>query len=417
MYQELTVNLGNLLLSISDAMDLAAPDISSHQLRTGYVAWRMARAGKLDDREVERIFVAALVHDVGALSLEEKQRVHRFEIDDLDLHCRIGAELVAGTPVLAHAAGLVRHHHRQWTDWDQPITDTDVLGSQILLLADFVERQIDRSCFILHQHEAIVDRVRSISDQLVHHDVVDLFVEVARPEEFWFDLVSPRIYSTLLHSGPHRRVSVDLEQIESVATLLSHIVDYRSRFTSTHSAGVAESAVQIAQRFGLGELDVRLLGIAGVTHDLGKLAVPNAILDKPERLSAAETAVMRQHSYFTYTILKSIEGFGQIADWAGLHHEKLDGEGYPFHLAGDRLSTGARILAVADVFTALVEDRPYRQGFDRVRVQSILQEEVHLHRLDRRIVEVLFDNYSEIRQSARDRATEALAYYQKILTA
>jgi HD-GYP domain-containing protein (c-di-GMP phosphodiesterase class II) len=416
VYQEFTVNLGNLLLSISDAMDLAAPDISTHQLRTGYVAWRMAQAGKLDDREVERIFVAALMHDVGALSLEEKQRIHKFE-DDLDLHCRIGAELLAGTSVLAHAAPIVRHHHRMWTEWDQPITDPDVLAAQILLLADFVERQIDRSRYILHQHAAIVDQLRAVSGQLVHPDVVDLFVEVARPEEFWFDLVSPRIYSTLLKSGPHRRISADLEQIESVATLLSHIIDYRSRFTSTHSASVAESAVQIARRFGLGELDVRLLGIAGVTHDLGKLAVPNAILDKPDRLTEAESAVIRQHSYFTYSILKSIEGFGQIADWAGLHHEKLDGSGYPFCLADDRLSTGARILAVADVFTALVEDRPYRGGYDRVKVQAILQEEAHLHRLDRRIVDVLFDNYSEIRRSARDRAVEALAYYQRTLAA
>ena len=88
MYQDFTVNLGNLLLSISDAMDLAAPDISSHQLRTGYTAWRMAQAAGLAADEVERIFVAALMHDVGALSLEEKQRIHRFD-DDLDPHCRI----------------------------------------------------------------------------------------------------------------------------------------------------------------------------------------------------------------------------------------------------------------------------------------------------------------------------------------
>ena len=160
---------------------------------------------------------------------------------------------------------------------------------------------------------------------------------------------------------------------------------------------------------------MRLLGIAGVTHDLGKLAVPNAILDKPERLTEAETQVMRQHSYFTYAILRSIEGFGQIADWAGLHHEKLDGNGYPFHLADERLSTGARILAVADVFTALVEDRPYRAGFDRVRVQAILRDEVHNHRLDRRVVDTLLDDYAEIRRAAMKRAVEARAYYERML--
>jgi hypothetical protein len=131
---------------------------------------------------------------------------------------------------------------------------------------------------------AILDAARDAAGRLVHTDVVGLLVDASQAEEFWFDMVSPRLYSTL---------------------------------TSTHSASVAESAVQIARRFGLGELDVRLLGIAGVTHDLGKLAIPNAILDKPERLTEAEMQVMQQHSYFTYTILRSIEGFGQIADWAG----------------------------------------------------------------------------------------------------
>lgn len=414
MYQDFTVNLGNLLLSISDAMDLAAPDISSHQLRTGYTAWRMAQAAGLAADEVERIFVAALMHDVGALSLEEKQRIHRFD-DDLDPHCRIGADLLEGTAVLAHAAPVVRHHHRQWSEWDRPIDDRDVFASQVLLMADFVERKIDRDVYILHQVSAIQDAARAVSGTLVHADVVDLLMAVSGTEEFWFDLVSPRLYSTLLNGGPHRRITADLEQIESVATLLSHIIDYRSRFTSTHSASVAESAVQIARRFGLGELDVRLLGIAGVTHDLGKLAVPNAILDKPERLTEAEMQVMRQHSYFTYAILRSIEGFGQIADWAGLHHEKLDGNGYPFHLADERLSTGARILAVADVFTALVEDRPYRAGFDRVRVQAILRDEVHNHRLDRRVVDTLLDDYAEIRRAAMKRAVEARAYYERML--
>ena len=414
MYQDFTVNLGNLLLSISDAMDLAAPDISSHQLRTGYTAWRMAEAASLAADEVERIFVAALMHDVGALSLEEKQRIHRFD-DDLDPHCRIGADLLEGTAVLAHAAPVVRHHHRQWSEWDRPIDDRDVFASQVLLMADFVERKIDRDVYILHQVSAIQDAARAVSGTLVHADVVDLLMTVSGTEEFWFDLVSPRLYSTLLNGGPHRRITADLEQIESVATLLSHIIDYRSRFTSTHSASVAESAVQIARRFGLGELDVRLLGIAGVTHDLGKLAVPNAILDKPERLTEAEMQVMRQHSYFTYAILRSIEGFGQIADWAGLHHEKLDGDGYPFHLADERLSTGARILAVADVFTALVEDRPYRAGFDRVRVQAILRDEVHNHRLDRRVVDTLLDDYAEIRRAAMKRAVEARAYYERML--
>jgi len=105
--------------------------------------------------------------------------------------------------------------------------------------------------------------------------------------------------------------------------------------------------------------------VAGNLHDLGKMVIPNSILNKPDKLNKEETAIMRQHTYFTYTVLNSIGGISQIAEWAAFHHERLDGSGYPFHLGADKLGIGSRIMAVADVFTAISEDRPYRKGMSQ----------------------------------------------------
>ena len=99
---------------------------------------------------------------------------------------------------------------------------------------------------------------------------------------------------------------------------------------------------------------------AGYLHDLGKIAVPSRILDKPAPPSQHEWAVLREHTYHTFRVLDTIGGMPQISEWAAFHHERLDGTGYPFGHEGKDLTLGARIMAVADIFTAVTEDRPYR---------------------------------------------------------
>ena len=107
--------------------------------------------------------------------------------------------------------------------------------------------------------------------------------------------------------------------------------------------------------------------MAGNFHDLGKLVIPNSILEKPGKLNDEEFALMKQHTYFTYSILTTIGGIQEIAEWAAFHHERLDGNGYPFHLNASKLSTGARIMAVADIVTTLAEDRPLPAGDEKRR--------------------------------------------------
>jgi HD-GYP domain-containing protein (c-di-GMP phosphodiesterase class II) len=110
-------------------------------------------------------------------------------------------------------------------------------------------------------------------------------------------------------------------------------------------------------------------------HDIGKLGVPNRILDKPGKLTDQEWDVVRLHPYYSYQILERVPVFGEFAYDASAHHERLDGRGYYRNLRGDQLSVCARILATADKFDALSADRPYRPGMPLERVMSILNEE------------------------------------------
>ncbi len=182
-----------------------------------------------------------------------------------------------------------------------------------------------------------------------------------------------------------------------------------------HSTGVSVAASTIGKLFGLTELETELMKIAGNLHDLGKMAIPNSILEKDSKLTDKEFAVIQQHAYTTYMALSSIGGLQQVTAWAGFHHERLDGSGYPFHLDGKLIDTGSRIVSVADIFTALAEDRAYRQGMNKNDVMSILKDLGNKRFLDIGIIELLDANYEQIHGLTSEGQKKAVDTYLQIL--
>jgi HD-GYP domain-containing protein (c-di-GMP phosphodiesterase class II) len=172
-----------------------------------------------------------------------------------------------------------------------------------------------------------------------------------------------------------RLLPADDARLDSIARAFALVVDAKSAFTAQHSARVAGIAVFIAERMGLSAANRVRLRRAGLLHDIGKLGVPNRILDKRGRLEPADWAVVQRHPYWTEQILDRVPVFRGFARDAGAHHERLDGKGYHRGVKGDRLPTDARILAVADRIDALSSDRPYRGRLDAVTVRRLVLED------------------------------------------
>jgi len=376
-------------------MDLASPNLSQHQQRTAFIAWEMCKLTKFSTERLENVFVAALLHDIGAFSLEEKTAFLQVETLNMEEHCVRGQKILRKIPWLRESARIIRYHHKAIRDWHETIYVAHVFDSQIIYLADFVERQIDRNKFILCQHHDIIEKVKNLSSIEFHPQIVELFLETSDREEFWLDIISPRLY-TILQAGPFREINVNMSELLDISEVFRNIIDLRSRFTSTHSSGVAAAASMLAQMFGFTQLEVDFMQIAGNLHDIGKLAIPNEILNKPSRLNRSEIEIMKSHTYYTYTIINSISGMEEIARWAAYHHEKLDGSGYPFRCKENELSTGARIMAVADIFTALAENRPYRRGMEQKDIVKIMRQFADRNLIDSKLVRLLFFNYDEI---------------------
>jgi HD-GYP domain-containing protein (c-di-GMP phosphodiesterase class II) len=138
----------------------------------------------------------------------------------------------------------------------------------------------------------------------------------------------------------------------------------------------------MAANLGLSPQRRSTLRRAALLHDVGKLAVPNLILDKPGPLTAGEFDLMKRHPYYTERILANIPEWNRLTEIAATHHEKLDGSGYFRGLTGDELDLDMRLLAVADVYDALSADRPYREAMDGDAVQALLRREAEAARLD-----------------------------------
>lgn len=408
MWHHINVNLADLLFSVSETMDLSDPSLVDHQLRTAYVTCELARAANLNHQQTELLFAAALLHDIGALSPEEKIGIHIAEDLRPEAHCHRGGNLFREAFWLAPSAPVIDWHHTPYhvhTSEGRSIGDSAVLCAQMLMLGDVLERSIDRDEFILHQVDTVCARLRKLSGAVLHPDVVQLFEQVSRREDFWLELVAKDLSRRLRARSLLRSIDLDYPAARAMSGVLKDITDFRSRFTASHSAGVACCARQIAERLSFSGKDLQQIELAGFLHDLGKLVVPNAILCKPGALTAWEYAVVRQHPYYTYRILSQVRGFEQIAEWAAFHHERLDGSGYPGGMDHQTLSLGAKVVAVADVAAAVAERRPYREPGGERAVLSALNQMGTQGLLDSTVIEALADNYVSIMgtmQAAQD---------------
>ncbi len=315
------VPLLSLALDLSRHLDLAHPALRDHHHLTAFIAREIARQTGVPEARRGQLVMAALLHDVGALTLKERLDLLEFEHDVRTpgsmIHARAAAQLLGEFPPFKDMAHIIAYHHVSW------------------------------------------------------------------------------------NAAP------DLLEVQGGIPPESHILHLADR--------VAATAEALARRAGLPGDGPELLGIAGHLHDVGKMAVPARILEKPKPLTAEEFNVMRGHAYYTYKILEGMSAFGPVREWAAYHHERPDGKGYPFHLSAADLSTGARLVAVADVYVALRENRPYKAGLDAGRVVRILAQMGRSGALDRDLVSLMAEAESEVDAACRAALPGTMATYERVL--
>lgn len=393
----LQIDLRQMIIAIETAVSLVGMNDTNHGKRVGFIASQLGRQLGFSERDLQYLFELGLLHDCG-VSTEQMHSnlVNHFDWNEAHIHCEIGYRLLKDFSPLSQFATPIYHHHTHWDALSaEDISPYEANMANLIFLADRIDilSSSHYESDILLARKEIVKSIAQYKGSYFNPIFIDAFLEIERSEAFWIALEDRHITRYTWDMGNIKSNEyLSLAQLKQLSLILSYVVDQKSPFTARHSVRVADLAKYIAHMYGLSQEQCDKVEIAGLLHDLGKLHTPDYILEKKAPLDEIERSIMDQHSYETYEILRHITGLEEVALWSAYHHEGINGVGYPFHPSEQQLNTEARIIAVADVFQALVQDRPYRKGMPLEEIITILDQMVSSGKLDCNIVALVKNN-------------------------
>ena len=400
-HTKLQIHLRQMILAIENAVSLVGMNDANHGKRVGFIASQLGAELNASNIEQHYLFDLGLLHDCG-VSTEQMHAdlVNHFDYHDAHVHCEIGYNLLKNFEPLADFANPILYHHTPWQDLQNQysqgkLSEADIWRANIIFLSD----RVDVLSFkhygkdILFVRDDVMATIEHYEGTYFNPEFVAAFRRLKNSEAFWITLQERHITRYTWEMGVFDTSKLlGIDQVKQLSLILAYVVDQKSPFTTKHSARVASLAKYLAQQLNLSSLKCDKIEIAGLLHDLGKLRIPDAILEKKGALTEMERSIMNQHSYETFEIIRNIKGLEDIALWSAFHHERIDGHGYPFHPAEADFSLEARIIAVADIFQALAQDRPYRAGLPLEDIIQILDECVDEGKIDHDIVMFIKEN-------------------------
>lgn len=416
------IRLSELLGALSHALDLTEGQPAGHCVRCCWIGVHIGRALGLPDLELWELYYTILLKDLGC-STNAARICQLYLADDLsfkhdyktvsdrlphvlgfvfahtglkagladrfrailnilqnggeiareliETRCQRGAEIARQLRFPTAVCDGILSLDEHWNGLGKPerLAGAAIpLYARIALLAQIVD--------VFHRsagREAAMTEVRSRAGTWFDPHAVACFERVAADDRFWEVLSSEDVETEVFALEPARRqILVDEDYLDDIARAFAQIIDSKSPFTSGHSERVAVYADLIAEQMGFAPARRRWLRRAALLHDIGKLGVSNAILDKNGKLDDAEWVAMRNHATLSENILSRIAVFHEMARIGGGHHERLDGKGYPKGLAADAIAIETRIMSVADVFDALTANRPYRAAMPIPKALGIM---------------------------------------------
>ncbi len=390
--------LRELAVPMIKAIDSFNYLLKSHHRRVAVASYHIGKQLGMSNDELLNLVIAASLHDIGALSVQERDMLIQEDVENPEPHCIMGHRMLQTFDVFSEIAQIIKHHHINYEKSKSMLESEVPFACFIIHLADRVDVMINPDQFILGQKEKVTSHIRDKVGTVFHPDVFDAFVKASKSDIFWIDMNNMSIEQLFKELDFTFDVEMSFDLILEFALTMSKIVDFRSQFTAAHSYTVAQLASLIGGYFGWNEVDCKKLKIAGYFHDIGKIGIDPGIIEKPGKLSDEEFQMIKLHPYFTDQILQELhdsEWFKDIVDWASNHHENIQGTGYPHAISGQEVHTGTKILAFSDVITALLEDRPYREGLPVEKAFNIIRGEV-APKISADMFEVIYQHRDEI---------------------
>ena len=401
------LDLTDMLYALSFALDKVEFELlgieTGHGRRVACLCQFMAQEAGIKGEELRDLLGCCVLHDNALTEFIHEELSQSYMSEGLDTqitgligldavtrssrHSVIGERNIRLVPFRTNVENIILYHHEN-ADGSGPLGKTAAetgLKPQLLHLADMVDMSVKLTMLSEEQYNKTLAWVEKQSGKLFSEEAVKLFRDAVT-----YDRIAHMMDEGVL-TGLQRQLQTETseytdEEIHNLAGLFARIIDYKSEFTQTHSLSVADKAEQMAHYYGFDREKTIRYYLAGALHDIGKLVVSNDILEKPGRLTDDEFSVMKDHASATRYILSQMKEIPDIIEWASNHHETLNGSGYPRGLTAEELSFEERLMACIDIYQALTETRPYKDGLSHEKTIAIMKDMADKGTIDGNIV-------------------------------
>jgi HD-GYP domain-containing protein (c-di-GMP phosphodiesterase class II) len=384
--------MDQLVRAIAVALDIVEGELlgasTHHGKRIAVLSVAMGRSFGMDEPSLSALAVCALFHDSALTEyiLDERTGLN----PTMSLHCQAGQRNAESLLCKVNIDGFVLYHHER----------ADGLGSfgkregefpreaALIAIADMLDVGHHLQRIPPEGLTGIREEIRREAGNQFTREAARAMLEVL-DEGMLDSLRDDRILDTVQQAVPPWITDIEDQTIFRIAELSARIIDYKSVFTKRHSEDIANRAWIMGGYYGYDRAQRAELYLAAALHDIGKLATPTNILEKPGKLNDEEFSIIKEHAWKTHELLKDISGFESVCNIASRHHEKLDGSGYPFGLRADQLTFNDRLLAGIDVYQAVSEARPYHGPRSHRDTMPILYSMADKNALDLNVVRAL----------------------------
>jgi HD-GYP domain-containing protein (c-di-GMP phosphodiesterase class II) len=371
--------MDKLIKTIAVALDIVEGELlgasTNHGKRIASLSAAMGRYLGLSEEKLLTLTTCALLHDNALTEYILAEHLGQKHDPSMRLHCEYGQRNVNSLNLPSDAKDIVLYHH-EWANGQGPFGKQQgefPLGAELISIAD----SLDVSLHLQRMRPGELPEIREIIVSNIGKHYTDRAADAllgVLDDAMLLSLKDENIVETANQFIPPWTVDMEDKMILNLAKFISHIIDDKSEFTRNHSMQIAARAWFMSGYYGYKKTQRYELYLAAALHDIGKLATPLDILEKKGFLDAEEFNVIKHHVFDTYELLKGIEGFEEICDWASNHHEKLDGSGYPFGKKAGQLDFNSRLMACLDIYQAVSEPRPYHGARSHKDTMDILND-------------------------------------------
>ncbi|WP_101696606.1 HD-GYP domain-containing protein [Clostridium minihomine] len=386
------LNVNEMVSSFSFTLDFVErdllKDVTNHTRHVAYICARISQQMNLVKEDAFDLISYALLHDNGITrSLTGKTPADIIKLENNLKHCEEGEKNIAYFPFYHPVPNVILYHHEHYdgSGFFGKKGEEIPLYARFIALANRVAVDYAQG----HSPNEILEFIRTDSS-FYDPELVRIFFRISQNVEFWMNMQPMFIGDALNRLIPQAKRNFSFQTIRQISQLYSRIIDAKSPFTGGHSRGISQKVGILSRYYGYDEDTYWKMRIAADLHDLGKIMVPNEILDKPGNLTRAEIDVVQAHTFYTRKALEVVSGFEDITEWAANHHEKLNGRGYPIGLGADQLDFNSRMMACVDIYQALTEERPYRAALLHEEAVGILRAMADQHLIESSIVEDIY---------------------------